>query len=365
MRSMKVSEGACALAFGIALAGAGAGAAAAASFPSPNEEARLYELAKPEGKVVWYEAAPLEPMQQFVARFSKKYPGIEVQLLRTTGPQQYQRFLQESQAGQHIADVLLLSDRPLMEALIADGHIARWRVPAFDRIPEAFRIGDSAYAPYTTDVAIVYNKDRVTEEEVKILAASWKGVLDPRFKGRFAIVKRKCGVCYAAVHMFLDPAMAAEYGEPFLRAVAAQKPAIYNDNPVALDRIIAGERDFVFWLWEAIGFTKWQQGAPVRWIRPSPTPEWGNSWQAISGHAPHPHAARLFLSWTMSPEGAQALQETYGSSTTIDGVADTRPVTKEAWHKPIHKRYDMDWKRWDRNYEKDMSLWQKIQDTAR
>ena len=212
---------------------------------------------------------------------------------------------------------------------------------------------------------IVYNTNKVTPAEAKILASSWKGVLDPRFKGRFAIVKRKCGACYGAVHMFLDPKLAGEYGEKFLKDVAAQKPLVYSDNPIALDRIVAGERDFVFWLWESIAYTKWQQGAPIRWVRPSPTPEWGNSWNAVSKHAPHPHAARLMQNWLFSEEGTIALQDTYGAATVLKGVKDTRKVMTEPWYQPIKKRYDIDWDRWKRNYEADMTLWQRIQDTSR
>jgi iron(III) transport system substrate-binding protein len=365
-RALRAMLAAAALALGLGVAGpVVAPAALAQTYPAPTDEAKLYELAKKEGQIVWYEAAPIEPMQQLVNKFSKRYPGIEVQLLRITGPQQYQRFMQETEAKQHIADLLLLSDLPLMRDLIERGHIASWKVPTFDRIPDAFKVGDHAFAPYTTDIAIVYNTNKVTPEEAKILESSWKGVLDPRFKGRFAIVKRKCGTCYAAVHMFLDEKFKAEYGEPFLKAVAAQKPLIYSDNPIALDRIVAGERDFVFWLWEAIAVTKWQQGAPIRWVRPTPTPEFGNSWQAISKHAPHPHAARLMQNWLMSEEGTIALQEAYGSATTLSGVPDTRAVTKEPWYKPIAQRYDMDWARWEKNYESDMTLWQKIQDSSR
>jgi ABC-type Fe3+ transport system substrate-binding protein len=303
-------------------------------------------------------------MQELTKRFNARYPGIAVQLLRITGPQQYQRFMQETEAKQHIADLLFLSDQPLLQDLIKRNHLAEWKVPTHDRIPEAFRAGSFAYSPYTTDIAIVYNTNKVTPEEVKILESSWKGVLDPRFKGRFALVKRKCGACYAGVHMFTDPKFANEYGVKFLRDVAAQKPLVYSDNPIALDRIIAGERDFVFWLWEAIAVTKWQQGAPVRWVRPSPTPEWGNSWNAVSKYAPHPNAARLLQIWLTSDEGAIALQDVYGSATTLRGVPDTRKVTKEAWYKPIKQRYDMDWDRWGKNYELDMNLWQSIQDSA-
>lgn len=342
-----------------------AGALAVAAAPGPSDEAQLYELARKEGSLVWYEAAPLEAMQHFVGRFETKYPGVKVQLLRTTGPQQYQRFLEETQAGQNIADLLLLSDQPLTRDLAEQKMLAPWRVPSFDRIPATFRIGEFAYAPYQTDIAIVYNTERVTQEEADLLASSWKSVTDPRFKNRFAIVKRKCGTCYAPIQMFLGPKMQKEYGVDFLRAVAAQKPRVYSDNPIALDRIIAGERDFVFWLWEAVALTKWQEGAPVRWVRPQPTPLFGNVWQAISANAPHPNAARLFQNWVMSDDGAHALQNDYGTLSTLDGVTDDRPITKEKWWKPITERYEVDWAVWETNYEKDMTVWQKIEDSAR
>ena len=64
--------------------------------PGPNDEAQLYEVAKKEGKVVWYEGAPLEPMQAIALEFEKKYPGIKVEVLRIVGVQQYQRFMQET-----------------------------------------------------------------------------------------------------------------------------------------------------------------------------------------------------------------------------------------------------------------------------
>jgi hypothetical protein len=45
----------------------------------------------------------------------------------------------------------------------------------------------------------------------------------------------------------------------------------------------------------------------------------------------------------------------------LDGVEDARKFTRESWYKPIQKRYDMDWERWGRDYERDMTLWQSIQ----
>jgi len=190
--------------------------------PGPNDEAQLYDLAKKEGKVVWYESAPLEPMQAVALAFEKKYPGIKVEVLRIVGIQQYQRFMQEVQAKRHNVDVLHISDQPSMMTLIEEGHIADWKVPSHDRYPESFRLKTHAYANYSTDNAIIYNVNKVSPEEVKLLESDWKAVLDPRFKGRFAVTSMKCGACYAAIHMFVDPKYKDRFGIEFLRQIADQ-----------------------------------------------------------------------------------------------------------------------------------------------
>jgi ABC-type Fe3+ transport system substrate-binding protein len=247
-----------------------------------------------------------------------------------------------------------------MQSLIDDGHVADWKVPVHDRYPADFRLGTFAYANYTTDNAIIYNVNKVTPEEVKLLESGWEAVLDPRFKGRFAVTSMKCGACYAGIHMFLDPKMKDKYGMEFLKKVAAQKPAVYSEVLVGMDRVIAGEHDFTYWTWEGIALTKWQQGAPIRWLHPKPTPVFGNSWQAVSKYAPHPNAARLFQNWSMSEEGALAIQQLYGSATVLKDLKDQRSVTKESWYKPVAQPYAVDFKRWDRDYHKDMDAWIKI-----
>jgi len=354
----------CGVSCAVLSLGFGAMPAVAQDFPDPSDEAALYEAARQEGRLVWYESAPLEPMRAVADAFEQRYPGITVDVMRIVGVQQYQRFLQETAASQHIADILHISDYPSMVDLIEQGHLVEWRTPEGDRIPEEFRIGYSAYANYTTDVALVYNRTLVTEEEVELLGSSWTSILDPRFKGRFATTTMKCGTCYAIIHMFLDPQFEDEFGMDFLEAIAEQEPAVYSEILVGLDRTIAGEHAFTF-AWEGVGNTNWQRGAPIGWIRPDPTPEFGNSWQGISKYAPNPNAARLFQNWSMSEEGAYVLQQLYGSATTMEGIEDKREVTNEPWYRPINERYNVDFDRWARDYHTDMDAWIAIQQTIR
>lgn len=326
-----------------------------------TDDAKLYEAAKGEKTLSWYVSAPLEAMRGVADEFEKKYPGIKVDVLRIVGVAQYQRFMMETQAQQYIADVMSNSDEPSMADLIERGYVAEWKVPSFDRLPPDMRIKTNAYSPSLNSDIIVYNTNKVTPEEAKILTEDWKGLLDPRFKGRLAATDQKTGATYAAVHMLLDPKFKDRYGETFMQAIAAQKVKIYNDTVIVADRVVAGEVDIGILVGENGGAaTSWAAGAPIRWVFPKPTPVWGTYWQGISKFAQHPNAARLFQNWATGEEGMKALQTRAGSATTLTGVADERKVAKESWYLPITDRYTPDWARWEKNFDKDMELWNKL-----
>jgi ABC-type Fe3+ transport system substrate-binding protein len=344
-----------ALLLALAVIGLCAPSAYAQSFPS--SESALYAAAKKEGTVVWSVGGPLEAMNAIAAEFEKQYPGIKVQTLRLVGVQQYQRFLDETNAQRYFMDVLQNTDYPSMASLIKAGLISEWKIPTIKRVPDRFRISDYAYAEYVTTNAIIYNVNKVSPAEIKELETGWQAALDPRFKGRFAVSTMKCGVCYTPIHLFLDPKLKDKYGPAFLDKLAAQGPASYSEVLTSVDRVVAGEQDFTLWGWEGIGATKLQEGAPIRWVFPEPTPEFGNSWQGISAHAPHPNAARLFLNWTMSVNGAEVLERIYGSKTTVDGVPDQRSFVNSPWYHPPKQLYNIDEKRWEANYVHDMDLW--------
>lgn len=342
----------------LALAGVGLPSRAfAQNLPAPGDEQELYRLAKAEGGLQWYQTNALTPMQAVVNEFEKKYPGVKVTITRLTGPAQYARFVQESGAGRHIADVLLMGDYPLMRSLIAENHIASWRVPMRDRFADEFVMGSEAYCAQVNEIALVYNKDMLKPEEVDILRNDWSGVLDPRFKGRFTASTMRCGGCYIPVHMFLDPKFKDRYGPEFLKKVAAQKPAVFSDFQVIIDRVVAGERDFSFWSGAGAAYSRWVSGEPIRWLYANPTPVWANEWQSISKYAQHPAASRLFVNWWTSEDGARALQQHYGASTTMKDVPDMRKSSSEPWFKPVRDSYRPDWARWEKNFEPDMNLW--------
>jgi iron(III) transport system substrate-binding protein len=333
-----------------------AGVARAADAP---DQAALYAKAKTEGKLVLYHGAPADPMRRVVDDFQKAYPGVPVSALRNVGPRVFQQFTEEESAGHHIADAVMLSDYPTMVEAVKEGLFAEWKIPTFERIPANAKIGDTAYSPYLNEIAIAYNVNKVTPDEVKLLASSWKSVADPRFKGRVAVSTNPCGNCYAGLNMFLDPKL-PQFGPAFLKQVAANQPGIFGDNITAMDRVVAGQYDIGFYLFETAMIPQWQAGAPIRWVHPQPTPLWANSFIGVAAHAPHPAAARLFIDWLFSDAGAHALQNDMGAMTTLEGVPDDRAVVKQPWYDPIRTPYHVDMKRWASDYDSSFALWTKI-----
>lgn len=337
-------------------------ASAAMAQDYPVDEAALYEAAKQEGKIVFYFGSPDAQTRALISDFMATYPGIEVDLTRLVGPALFDRFLKESSAGQNVADVIFMADYPSMAELIRRDQIADWPVPTLDRFDEANRINSHAYAPYLTDMALAYNTNGLSEEEIQLFRdEGWKAVLDPRFAGRFAASPLACGICYAGVQMFLAE---EEYGEEFLAAVADNKPVVFGSTVVGLDRVVAGELDFIFWSFESAALPAFENGAPIQWLHPSPTALLPNTWLAISKNAARPNAARLLVNWMTSEAGALAVQKNMGSRATLQGVPDDRAVAKEGWYDPVTEPYTVDFDRWENSYFEDMKIWQDLLEKA-
>src|SRR5919106_1553380 len=72
--------------------------AALAAYNKPDREKILLEGAKKEGKVLWYTSLAGGPNKQIPQAFEKKYPGIKVEVFRSSSDAIIARVLQEAEA---------------------------------------------------------------------------------------------------------------------------------------------------------------------------------------------------------------------------------------------------------------------------
>src|SRR5262249_28387907 len=54
---------------------------------------------------------------------------------------------------------------------------------------------------------------------------------------------------------------------------------------------------------------------------------------AISAHAPHPAAVRLFMEWATSDEGLTSMANLSTGTPGREGIPDNRLASKESWYK--------------------------------
>lgn len=310
---------------------------------SEEAPADLVAAAQAEGTLTFYHTTAIDPTGIWTAKFTEKY-GIETQNVRGPSYPLFDRWLTEERVGQHIADVVQITDTILIEAAHEEGLIADYIPPSGAGISPKFKKEGVWYTAFVNAMGIAWNTDRVTPDEEKlILSEGWDTLKDPRWKGRMATgTPASGGSSYSYVYMFLGGERDT-FGPDFVGAMAALQPQVYDSKSPMYDRLAAGEHAIVDQASQSDMGGFYLRGAPIRWTFPSPTPA-NLTVQTISANAPHPNAARLFQHWAMSSEGQAAWFEVAGVLSAREDTVDPRKTNgtdwyAEAWYKDPESLY--------------------------
>lgn len=267
----------------------------------------LEEAAPSEGTVIWYESTPPEQMDRVIQAFNERYPDVEVEQVRSVGGRDVAaRIVQESRANAETADIATsgitviqeLEERDLLAELSADELEVTEEV-----IPAPYAMATAA----SVDV-VIYNGEQVSSEEAP---RTWEDLLDPRWKGRVGAWAIPTGLSN------LPEVWGQERTTRYVSDFAAQQPRLYASTfPLASD-VGTGE------LPVALAFYHSAQppiegGAPIEINLLDPTPV-ATIYTGLVKDTPNPNAAKLFLSWLHSDEGARAYEEaTYRGNPYLD-----------------------------------------------
>jgi ABC-type Fe3+ transport system substrate-binding protein len=148
-----------------------------------------------------------------------------------------------------------------------------------------------------------------------------------------------------------------EYGRKFLEQVAAQSPRLYPGSAPGREDHAAGANSGFIPHWASIAMNNVIKGDKTAWTYPEIAPAFTNTYLSISRRAPHPAAARLFVAWFFTPEGARAI-EAVQARPTLKGVQDERSaiakLKQTSWWQPYPEkiRWVPDMEDWDKNYDK-------------
>ena len=283
--------------------------------PAPVTPA-LVAAAQGEGKVVFYTSIELRLAERLGHAFEAKYPGIAVQVERSGAERNFQRIAQEQGSNVHAADVVESSDISHALAWKRDGLLAPFVPADVAQWPADARDVDGYFAADRATLSVLgYNTRLVKQEEAP---KSFADLLDPKWKGK--IVKAHPG--YSGTIMTATFEQVRALGWSFFDELSRQRVMQVQSATDPPKKLALGERQVMADGSEYVMFGLIAAGNPVAVIYPREgTPLIVGSAGVMEG-APHPNAARLFISFMFSREGQQLMSD-------VGGIRSFHPEVKD------------------------------------
>ena len=246
----------------------------------------LAASAKQDREVVWYTTTSAGDNQAIVAGFSKKYPFLKVQVLRSTGEKLRQRVLTEAAAGQFFSDVASVSSME-MGLLKSKNLLQPYDAPEAATYPAGTKDKEKFFtAIYARNFVIGYNTAMIPEKD---RPKDWPDLLDPKWKGKFGIDEEEFEWYGTLVDYW-----GREKAEKFIKALAAQQPTLRRGHSLLAQLLAAGEFPIALVFPFEIEQLK-RRGAPVEWSNKSDPIVTSINVVALSAKAPHPDAGKLLI----------------------------------------------------------------------
>lgn len=280
--------------------------AAAQAMPelTPAQKA-LYEKAKAEGELTWSTSQHNSQFAQKIAdKFTSMFPGVKVNVLRTTGQVQFQRLNQEIRAGTIQADAYSNYAEAHLVELAKHGQLATFQPENFAKlVPAITEMGrkDMWWPTSLAPVALGYNTNLVKESEAP---DSWHALHDPKWKGQAAIGHPGFSGSVGLWCM----AMERTFGWEFFDKLAKNDPQIGRSIVDGYNLILSGERKIAL-VPTALTDEAAQKGSPVKTVHPKEGTLLAVGPTAILKAAPHPNAARLFVEFLFTKEYSEMLSQ--------------------------------------------------------
>lgn len=290
--------------------------------PAERQKA-LIEKAKAEGEVTFYSSLQAQQIDPFTQLFRKRYPFIKVNPYRVSGNRQVIKIQSEMNGGNHLFDVTNGSSEQA-SALKKIGAIDPYLSPQREFFNAPNKDKDGYFTSlYVIPIVLGYNTNLVKRGEAP---KSYEDLLQPKWKGNM-FLDDEAYEWYAVLlrHMGRDK------GLQYMRALAKQELRMVRGRTAQSQLLAAGERPLAIALSGHTVLDIKGRGAPIDQVILDPYYAQANKLM-IARHAPHPHAAALFIDWSLSEEG-QSMITTFGRVIARKGVKQRFPelVEKESF----------------------------------
>src|SRR5437773_6717618 len=246
---------------------------------------RHLQVARKEGKVVWYTSLVLPSAERVAKLFETAYPDVKVEVHRTGSQRILQRVMQELQANIKNADVVHTSDAGHFVLLKDKKLLAKYTPAGVESFPPGFKDRDGYYYGLRATVNVIaYNPKIVPAAEAP---RTWKDLLDPKWKGK-QVTAHPGYSGVIATHVL---ALVHLYGWDYFKQLAQNKLMLVQSAVDPAGVVASGERPVAVNGGDYSFYQVKKKGNPVEIVFPKEGVPLVVSPTAIAAYAPHPNAA--------------------------------------------------------------------------
>ncbi|MFN4087845.1 MAG: ABC transporter substrate-binding protein [Alphaproteobacteria bacterium] len=299
-------------------------------------EKELYEAAQKEGELTWYTAhTSAEVAEAIGSAFTERYPGVRVNVVRSTAQVAFQRLSQDLRAGVAQCDVFSSTDLGHYQWLKSENLLMQYRPENAEGVVDAFKNLDPDNYFHTTSaglVLITYNKNLVSEEEKP---KKWTDLIDPKWKDQVTVGHPGFSGYVGTWVVMLRKL----YGWEFFEKLEQNNPQIGRSINDTVTMLNAGERKIGAGP-SGTTLISASRGNPVGLIYPEDGTLLMIAPSGILANSKNPNAAKLFLNFLLGPDAGRVAVSYFGESLRpdvepapgampLDQIKLIRPSTEE------------------------------------
>jgi len=282
----------------------------------------LYAKAKAEKNLVLWGGGPAANYERAARAFEQKYPGITVSV-EGGASNVFNRRIEEQIKNQKIeTDLVVLQTIQDLVAWKKRGLLMQFKPEGFEKISASAKDKDGSWiATNLIPFFYVYNPEHVQPASVPRSAMDF---LKPEFKGR--LVTAYPSDDDAALYAFYT--IVKKYGWRYMDIYMAQQPKFVRGHLGVARSVGSGESLASFDSSMTAVVAAQRAGGKLAVVAPlyDPMPVFFTA-EAILKDAPHPNAAKLFVSWYLSKDW-QSQTGIYASRSDVPPPAGLKPLSR-------------------------------------
>jgi iron(III) transport system substrate-binding protein len=311
---------------------------------------QMYEGAKKEGKVVWWDTHETKVAQKLIDGFKQRYPGVEVEFFESAQDEFQTRAVAEARANRISFDVID-TGRNYVAFKEAGFLTDNTQLLQEAGIPVEQQY-EGTYAPEWTVYGATYNTNLVSKSD---LPRRWADFLDPKWRGKLAVETRLLPFVYGTPFWGGEDKV-IEY----LKKLKEQNPRFTRDNTGTDTLLMAGEFSMAIGTYMHNWLKFGAKGQPWGFV---PLDEvWTSQPGAgytVPANAPHPNAGRLFMAWFVGAEGTKIMDVERFKGTPLPGTGSEPSTMLEANQMTVRVsplEYEQNYKKYQVKYQEAMGL---------